>query len=519
MASLPIGHRVRSRRKELGLTQTELARNLGISVSYVNLIEHDKRSIGGGLLNRMTTALSLEPGALDGTAERRMLQELGEITAEPYLSGLKLGDDSARDLISRHEGWAQALIAMRRTLARDRSLIAALSDRLNHDPVLNQSTHDMLSSAAAIRSVADILVETENIESDQRTRFDRILQEEAARLSEVAQSLAGTFEQSELRLAGGSASEEVDDFIYANRNYFPVLETLAEDIVRSMGTDTAALTERLEKNGVEIRYFDISAEDASFPGHWSHFDRRRKRLDLLTGTPGPTHRFALAKALAEIEGEDAISSVTTSADLLTSAASVELAKNALKSYVAAAIVLPYAPFHEKAELLRYDIDALSLYFGASPEQLCHRFTSLGRPGAEGVPFAMVRANIAGYLTKRFPLPRLPIPRYRGACPIWAVYVAAQTPDLRIRQVAEFPNGEKYLFIARATRPGFSAFGRSRPAFTLMLGCDISYSDRLVYADGLDLSSPSIADQVGSTCAMCPREGCLHRQEARTALTP
>lgn len=512
MASLPIGHRVRSRRKELKLTQTQLAQNLGISVSYVNLIEHDKRSIGGSLLLRMTSALKLDAGALDGTAERRMLQELGEIAAEPALAGMRLSDESARDLISRQEPWAQALIALRRTLAHDRSLIASLSDRLNHDPVLNQSTHEMLSSAAAIRSIADILVETDNIEPEQRARFDMILQEEAARLSSVSQILAATFEQSELRLAGGTASEEVDDFIYANRNYFHDLELMAADIGFTSHVSDSALTARLQDHhGVTLQIRD-AYDYGTPPRNWTSFDSKKRLLTSLTGTPRSTVRFALAKIIARLEGTSAVAEIVAASELLTSEPSRKLAQNVLESYLAAAILMPYEAFHGAAERSRYDIDALSLSFVASAEQLCHRFTSLGRPGMEGVPFAMVRANAAGYLTKRFPLPRLPIPRYRGACPIWAVYSAVQTPDLRIRQVAEFPNGERFFFIARATRPVYSAFGRSRPAFTLMLGCEIIHADKLVYADGLDLASPALPDAVGSTCTMCPRSDCLHRQE-------
>ena len=174
--------------------------------------------------------------------------------------------------------------------------------------------------------------------------------------------------------------------------------------------------------------------------------------------------------------------------------------------------MPYSKFHATVENLRYDIDALAMVFDASPEQLCHRFTSLRRPGFEGVPFAFLRANAAGYLTKRFPLPRLPIPRFGGACPLWAVYAAIQTPDVRHRQLAEFPNGDRFFILARATRPAATGFGQTLPSYGLMLACDALNADRLVYSDGLDLSSAAKAEPVGPTCLLCPREGCSHRQE-------
>ena len=46
----PIGIRISSRRKALGIGQAELARRAGISPSYLNLIEANKRDVGGALL-------------------------------------------------------------------------------------------------------------------------------------------------------------------------------------------------------------------------------------------------------------------------------------------------------------------------------------------------------------------------------------------------------------------------------------------------------------------------------------
>ena len=43
------GTRIRERRIMTGLKQADLARNLGISASYLNLIEHNRRRIGGKL--------------------------------------------------------------------------------------------------------------------------------------------------------------------------------------------------------------------------------------------------------------------------------------------------------------------------------------------------------------------------------------------------------------------------------------------------------------------------------------
>ncbi len=508
MPALPIGHRIRARRKEIGITQTALAKSLGISVSYVNLIEHDKRSIGGALLNRLSEALGLETGALDGAQERRVLDELAEIAAT-VAQGVE--PESARDLLARHEPWARTLLMLHRGAVRDQGMIAALSDRLNQDPVLNASVNDMLSSATAIRSVADILAETPDLESAQRARFDAIVQEEAARLSDVTRTLAKVFQESQADVRGLSGPEEVDDYLYRRSNHFPALEAFAERL--AIDPHPAPMIAYLEnRHGIRLRRI-ASSEMPSDTTRASAYDAEARTLTIAEGVAPATIRFELARKIAVMEAGDAIAAEIEGAPELASESGQARAGRALAAYVAGAITMPYAAVHEAAEALRYDIDALAVRFGASAEQLCHRFTTLKRPGAEGVPFAMLRANAAGYLTKRFPLPRLPMPRHGGACPLWAVYSAMQTPDLRVARIAEFPNGERFFMLARATRPQATAYGQTRPSFALMLACEIVHADRLVYSAGMDLSASGLADPVGSTCLLCPRTGCAHRQEA------
>ncbi len=509
MATLPIGHRIRAQRRELGITQTALAKTLGISVSYVNLIEHDKRSIGGSLLNRLAEALGIEPGALNGAQERRVLDELAEIAAGTVEEGTSPHPESARDLLARHEPWARALLSLHRATKRDQGTISALSNRLNQDPVLDASVNDMLASATAIRSVADILADAPDMEQDQRARFDAILQEEATRLSDVAQTLARAFEAGQTDVSGLTAPEEVDDFLYRRSNHFPALEEVAQGLGFGDAPDTATLATFLEERH-DVALHRITQNDAP---RASVFDADNRRLTVAPSAAPATLRFELARRIAMLEATEAIEAEIADAPELTSEAGRIRAMRALAAYTAAAITMPYAPFHDAAETLRYDIDALTVRIGASAEQLCHRFTTLRRPGAEGVPFAMLRANAAGYLTKRFPLPRLPMPRHGGACPLWAVYSAMQTPDLRIARIAEFPNGERFFMLARATRPQASAYGQTRPTYTLMLACEIVHADRLIYSDGLDLGSTGRADPVGPTCLLCPRADCAHRQEA------
>ena len=514
MPDAPIGHIVRNARQKAGMTQTALAQSMGVSVSYVNLVEHDRRRLNTQRLKDISVILEIDSSALDGEAERQLLADLEQVVSDPAVAGLSLERGQSRALVAQHEPWARALVAMHRANQRDQELIAAFSDRLNHDPVLSESIHEMLNASTAIRSVTAIYDEGGDIPPEQRARFDAMLTEEAARMAKVAESLAGFFERSERHGSALTAPEEVDDFLFDRRNYFPEIENAMEDVRSGMGSENTpsnqALLEKLTALGLSLRR---TARDAlPFSAHrLSHFDG--KTLTIAEGLPRWTERFEIARRIAEITSEEAVEAEIAGAKDLSSPESRARAKRALYAYAAASMVMPYTPFHDAAESMRYDIDALSMMFDASPEQLCHRFTSLRQPGAEGVPFAFLRANAAGYLTKRFPLPRLPMPRFGGACPLWAVYAAMQTPDVRHRQLAEFPNGDRFFIVARATRPIASAFGRTLPSYALMLACDALNADRLIYSDGLDLSSSSVAaEPVGPTCLLCPRMDCAHRQE-------
>ena len=71
-----LGARIRQRRRELGITHADLARRIGISASYLNLIEWNKRQIAGPLLRKTADALDLELDELDDVAERRLLDAL-----------------------------------------------------------------------------------------------------------------------------------------------------------------------------------------------------------------------------------------------------------------------------------------------------------------------------------------------------------------------------------------------------------------------------------------------------------
>src|SRR4028119_893529 len=85
MSRALIGRMVRRLRLEKGLAQQALAARLGISASYLNLIEHDQRAVTATLLIKLTEALQVDLAALSGARERALETGLREVLSDPLL--------------------------------------------------------------------------------------------------------------------------------------------------------------------------------------------------------------------------------------------------------------------------------------------------------------------------------------------------------------------------------------------------------------------------------------------------
>lgn len=513
-----IGSTLRERRRALGVTQARLAAQVGISASYLNLIEGDKRNIGGVLVKRIADALGLALEEVDGAAERRLVDDLTELAGELLLGDLRLDAAGAHGLASRQRDWARALVRLHRAWLDRGQAVNALSDRLHQDPFLGEAVHRMLTQVTAIRSSAEILDSAAELDAAQQQRFVAIVGDESARLAEVAQALAAFFDKDAAGTRSVTPTDEVDDFLFDHDNHFAELEQAGAALRAAAGIDgdchAATLVEQLRRaHGVQVVVRPAAALAGAAAQHPAVYEPATRTLALAEEAAPATRRFELARLAAELFDQgQAIDGLLERATQLSTDAARQRARRALSSYLAAAVLLPYEPFLDAALRLRYDLDPLARRFGASFEQACHRLVTLRRPDATGIPFALLRVDAAGYTSKRFSLPRLALPRYGPACPMWAVYQAFQTPGTIVRQLVEFPDGERLLFVARAVEKSRPAFTLPRRLLSIMLACDALHADRTVYGGGLDLSSAAPAVPVGPSCRLCVRRDCLYREE-------
>lgn len=186
--SVPTGALIRERRLALGRRQVAVAERAGISPSYLNLIEHGRRAIGGRLLTRIAEALETDRAALSEDGDVPLVAALAAVGAAQRLSAPAQAE--VAELARRHPEWARAIVALARAVeARDRR-IDALSDRLAHDPALSEAMHELLGAVSTVRATASILAQTPALDPNWQGRFHANLDEDGRRLAQGAEAVA-----------------------------------------------------------------------------------------------------------------------------------------------------------------------------------------------------------------------------------------------------------------------------------------------------------------------------------------
>lgn len=222
-----VGRLVRERRLALGLRQAGVAKAAGISAAYLNLIEHDRRRVGPAVLERLAGALGVAPGALTGGQDAAYLDELRAAAADGGMAAADVG--RVEEVTSRFPAWAGLVAVQARRIADLERAVAALSDRIGHDPHLSAALHEVLSAASSVRSTAAILAESEEIDPDWRRRFHANLHQDSERLAAGAEALVGYLD-SEAEVAVTGPQDEVEGWLEARGWHLPEGGELAREV-------------------------------------------------------------------------------------------------------------------------------------------------------------------------------------------------------------------------------------------------------------------------------------------------
>jgi len=446
--NLQIGHKIKSKRRKLGILQADMAKKLSISPSYLNLIESGKRKINVDLLLKLANELGIEISDISKKTDTNLYQNLMDVLGDNLFEDLDITNFDIKEVINTNPLIAKALVK--------------LGDNYKKK---NQ----------------DIVSKVENI--------------------------SGKFIDNQKNSFPG---EVVSDFIQENENYFPKLEEFANkifsEIQNNNRTSYLPLCEYLlKKHKIEVK--DVVPDEKK--PFTKKFDPIKKTFLLSDYLTFATKKLHAAAQIAHLEANDILDKYLDTFKF-PSEESRKLSKVALLNYTAAAILMPYKLFYKECKEQRYDLELLQNTFATSFEQVAHRVTCLQDPNMKGIPFHMLRADVAGNISKRFSLSGIEIPRYGGACPRWNIYSAFTAPGKIHAAVSKMPDGEKYVCIARTVEKGIAKHGMFKSLLSIGLGCQIKYAKDFIYTDSLNLNDKNTEVPIGVNCRTCDRMDCQQR---------
>ena len=446
------GARIRRIRIAKGLTQTLMAEGLGISPSYLNLIERNQRPLTVQLILKLASVYKVDPEELygEGTAS---LASLREVFADPLLCGELPGE------------------------------------------------HELVELAEAAPNAASALV-----------KLYRAYREQAERLTDLSDVMAaGGGKITAPRLP----ANEVRDVLESRAFHFASLEEEADAFhkVLNAGDDLAAALKSWlqQEHGITVRVLPVSV----MPSWRRRYDRHSQRLFLSERLSPPDQLRELAIEASLIRMRAAIAAEIDALKLSSDEAR-RLVRFELARYAAHALMMPHTAFLDAAERQRYDIDILAARFRVSFEQAATRLTTLAREEGSGIPFFLLEVDNAGNRIRRMGAEGFPHARFGGACPKLASGFRAGGKGRELRacttEAVEMPDGEKFLTISRTVDGPHTGFDARPRRTAILLGCDLSFVGQTVYGSALSRASLETPLPIGRACRLCERQGCLSRAE-------
>ncbi len=117
-----LGVRLKRIRRELGLTQTRMAEDLGVSPSYLNLLERNQRPLTAQVLLRLAQTYDIDIRTLSSDADAAGARDLGEVMADPLFRDLAIPRHEIAEVAENAPGVADALVRLYRAWADRRRL-------------------------------------------------------------------------------------------------------------------------------------------------------------------------------------------------------------------------------------------------------------------------------------------------------------------------------------------------------------------------------------------------------------
>lgn len=441
------GPRIRRIRRTLGLTQTTMAEALAISPSYLNLIERNQRPLTVQLLLKLSSVYRIDPDELQEESLGNV-GRLREVFADPLLAGEISGDQELLEMTEAVPNAARGMV----------KLYGAYREQ-----------------AARLKDLTELLV-----------REGRAPLLSGARLP----------------------MDEVREKFEGLPNFFARLEDAAEDFIEKLSPGdelpTALKVWLRSEHGIAMRILPVHA----MPTLRRRFDRHSMRLFLSERLSAADQLHEMAVEIALLAFRDEIAAELETLALITPEAK-RIARFELARYAAHALVMPYGAFLAAAQRTRYDIDVLRSRFSSSFERVASRLVTLQRPGSAGIPFFVMEIDAAGNRLRKAGAEGFPQIRFGGGCPKLTIHAAFAEPGQVLVDAVEMPDGDSFITLSRTVEGPMAGFGERVRRKALLLGCDISFRDDIVYGAAIAGRLPV---GIGVSCRLCERQGCLARAE-------
>jgi hypothetical protein len=426
-----------------------MAEELGISPSYLNLIERNQRPLTVQLLIKLASVYKLDLDELQGEATVTV-KALKEIFSDPLLADELPGDQELIEVADAAPNAAAGVVKLYRAYKESQSRLSDLSDLL--------AGEGRTTSVSGARLPVDEVREA----FEKRPNFFASIEEAAERFA--ADTISG------------------DDPTL-------VLKTWLQT-----------------QHGISVRMLPVH----TMPNWRRRFDRHSLRL-FLSERLSPHDQFReIAVEVSQLVFRETIQKELDAFGFQSDEAK-RLGRFEIARYAAHALMMPYGAFQSVAVRSKYDIDVLRTRFRVSFEQAANRITMLQRPGATGIPFFMLEIDNAGNRFRRAGARGFPQSRFGGGCPKLNVHAAFTQPGQIFVEAVEMPDGAEFLTVSRTLEGPQGAFNERVRRTAILIGCDIGFKDEVVYGalvGGAGLKPTA----VGASCRLCERQACLARVE-------
>lgn len=443
------GPRIRRIRSGLGLTQTAMATELGISASYLNLIERNQRPLTVQLLLKLASTYDIDLEGLQSTGEASLMGQLNEAFSDPLLAGSAPDRSELIEFTEAAPNVAGAMVKLYRGYRESLERLSGLSSMMAKE------------GSSAVLDGARLPVDEMRQAFEQRSPY-------VPAIERAAQSLLDQFDLS-------------DGLMAALRRWL------------------------VQERGLTVQFLPVE----TMPDWRRRFDRHSNRLMISERLSPADQLQEVAVEVALLAEKDLIEEEVGFLNL-TSDESRRLARFEFARLLALSMMLPYDRFLETARRLRCDINVLRSRFGVTFAQAAWRLTMLQKHGQSAVPFFVMETDAAGNRIRRAGANGFPTTRFGGDCPKLVVHQAFGSPGQIFAEAVMTPEDARFVVIGR-TVEGLRSGYFDRPQRTaLLVGFDIAHAANVVYADGL--VGPSARDpmEIGPGCRLCERRGCIAR---------